>query len=91
MKTRARLYVGLAVVVAFFAYLAWSTMAAQAAECRVTVNFRGRVNSAVASAANEREAAKSAQTTACGTIASGMDASIACDNTPPVARECHRP
>ena len=76
-------------VAAFVAFLAWTTLSAQKVECQVCVEFGGGRNCAMATAEDEREAIRSAQTTACGPLAHGMDASIACGNSPPVKRECH--
>jgi len=78
----------LIVVVAFAAFLLYSTLTSQQAECRVTVEFNGRSNQATASGANAREAELQARTTACGPIARGMDETIACTNRPPARREC---
>lgn len=89
MKRPIRLIIGVAIVVAFFGYLFWSTMAAQAAECRACVVFQGRQNCATASAETKADAERAARTTACGTIAQGMNESIACTNTPPISKECH--
>ena len=75
------------VVVAFIGYLLWSTLAAQAAECRVCVAYGSGRNCATASAASDKEAVRSAQTTACGTLAHGMNEAIACGNAPPLVRE----
>ena len=73
---------------AFIVLLALSTLRAQRAECSVCVEFEGKRNCATASAAAEDEAAESAQRTACGPVASGMDATIACGNRPPASRVC---
>lgn len=75
-------------VLALAALLLYSTLASQTHECTVTVEFRGRTNTATASADSEKDATMQAQTTACGTIAQGMDESIACSNTPPVKKDC---
>jgi hypothetical protein len=88
MKRRHHLVIWL-VIVAFVAYLAWSTVSAQKVECEVCVEFGGGRNCAAATAASENEAAQSAQTTACGPLARGMDATIACGNREPVVRKCH--
>ncbi|MBA2290878.1 MAG: hypothetical protein H0W15_00325 [Gemmatimonadales bacterium] len=77
-----------AVVLAFVAFLAWSTLSAQKAECEVCVEFKGGRNCATASHENEAEAARSAQTTACGPLAKGMNDAIACENRPPISRRC---
>jgi hypothetical protein len=80
--------VTLLVVAGFVAYLLWSTLSSQHVTCDVTVAFGGGTNSATASAASETEAVRSAQTTACGPLAKGMNESIACSNIPPVSRRC---
>ena len=61
-------------ILAFVAFLAWSTLSAQKVECDVCVEFANGRNCASATAATEKEAAQSAQTTACGPLASGMTA-----------------
>jgi hypothetical protein len=78
----------LLVISGFVAFLIWSTISAQAVECQVCVRYNGSENCATASAASEEEAARSAQTTACGPLTSGMNDAIACDNTPPTSRIC---
>jgi hypothetical protein len=75
-------------VAAFAAFLLYSTLTSQRAQCAVTVEYEGRRNDATASAATEREAEQQARTTACGPLAAGMDATIACTNRAPVKREC---
>jgi hypothetical protein len=80
--------IALVAVIALVGFLLWSTLASQRAECRVCMEFGGRRNCAVASAATRDEAARSAQTTACGPLAHGMNESIACDNRPPAVVEC---
>ena len=80
--------IGVVAAAGFAGFLLYGTLESQAAECFVVVNFRGRIDSATASAASEEEAARQAQTTACGTIAFGMDESIACGNVRPVRRVC---
>ncbi len=79
----------LIVLLGFVAFLLWSTLASQRVECSVAVQFRGRAGSGTASAASEDNAAREAQTAACGPIAGSMDESIACANTKPVSRRCH--
>ena len=67
MKPATRLTVFAAVVLAGF--LLYSSLQAQKATCDVCVSFKGGHNCARASADTAKDAAKSAQTTACGTIA----------------------
>ncbi len=85
--TRGRI-VTLVVILGFVALLAWSTLSAQKTECEVCVEFNGMRNCATASAASEAEAAQSAQSTACGVLASGMAQAVMCGDTPPVVRRC---
>ncbi len=75
---------------AFALLLLYSTLKSQRAECAVMVAFRGQQNAATASGATPEEAERQARTAACGPIAPGMDATIACTNTPPVQRECRQ-
>jgi len=75
-------------ILAFVAFLAWTTVSSQKVECRVCVEFANGRNCATASALDEKSAAENAQTTACGPLASGMDATIACGNAVPVTRQC---
>lgn len=86
MKPATKLTVFAAVVLAII--LLWSTLAAQKAACNVCVDFKGGHNCAHATAETAKEAAKSAQTTACGPIARGMAESIECDNVPPATVDC---
>lgn len=73
----------------FLAFLLYSTLSSQRAECTVTVAFHGAVQTATASAETAADAERQARTTACGTMAQGMNETIACTNTPPVRTSCH--
>lgn len=77
-----------AALLAFAALLLYSTLSAQKAECEVCVSFNGKSNCATARGSSEAEAEKSAQSTACGTIASGMAETINCGNVLPTVRRC---
>ena len=87
MTARGR-FLSLVVVLAFAAYLLWSTLSSQRVECAVTVAFNGVQNSSTASAASEPDATREAQTAACGPLARGMNESIACGRIPPLSRRC---
>ena len=78
----------LAAILAFVGLLAWSTLSAQKVTCEVCVEFSGGRNCAKASHSSEAEAARTAQTTACGPLASGMSEVIACENRPEVSKSC---
>lgn len=76
------------VAAALVAFLLYSTLGAQRVQCRACAEFGGQRNCATATAATREEAARSAQTTACGTLARGMDQSIACTNQEPASLSC---
>jgi hypothetical protein len=80
--------VTLLALAAFAAVLLYTTLASQRVECRVLVEYEGRRNGAVASATTAADAEREARTAACGPMAQGMNASIACSNTPPLEKEC---
>lgn len=87
MTSRSRTVTILAVL-AFVAFLLYSTLSSQRYECTVTVEFKGGRGTATASAATEAAAAEQAQTAACGPLARGMDESIGCARRPPTNRSC---
>ena len=87
MTHRGKL-VAVLLVLAFGAFLLWSTLASQHAECTVTVAFGGNQGSGTASAASEADALREAQTAACGPLAQGMNDRIACSRIPPVRQRC---
>ncbi len=80
--------IGLFVLALFAGFLLWSTLSAQRVECEACIEFAGQRNCAVASGASEKEAMQTAQMTACGPVAQGMNESIACQNRPPVVKRC---
>jgi hypothetical protein len=86
--TRRGRLLTLIVVLAFGGFLLWSTLTSQRVECTVTVDFANDRNTATASAASEADAAREAQTAACGPLAEGMNESIACGRIPPISRQC---
>ena len=88
MRIKRGTIITLVVVALFGALLLFNTLSAQKAECNVCVEFNGKRNCAAASHENQEEATRSAQTTACGILASGMNESIACGRTRPVSVQC---
>jgi hypothetical protein len=78
----------LLVVLAFAAFLLWSTLTSQHAECTVSVAFGGAQSTGTASAASEVDALREAQTAACGPITRGMNDRIACSRIPPASHRC---
>jgi hypothetical protein len=87
MSPRARSATILAII-GFVAYLLWSTLATQRAECTVAVEYMGRSGSATASGGSELDAEREAQTAACGPITASMNDRIACSRLRPVTRTC---
>jgi hypothetical protein len=75
-------------VLAFVAFLLWSTLSSQHAECAVAVEFDGRQGTGTASGATAEAAEREAQTAACGPLAGSMNDRIACGRVPPVSRRC---
>lgn len=75
----------IALVIALFFYM--STARANE-ECTVCVEFNGRSNCATAAGSTDAEARETAQSTACGPVASGMNETIACGNRAPVSVQC---
>src|ERR1051325_10779021 len=75
----------IAVVIALFFYM--STARANT-ECNVCMDFQGRSNCATAAGRNEHEATQTAQSTACGPIANGMNETIAGGDPPPLDVQC---
>jgi hypothetical protein len=80
--------VTLVAITLFGALLLFNTLSAQKVECTVCVEFNGARNCASASHENEKDARQSAQTTACGVLANGMNESIACGRVVPVSAQC---
>jgi hypothetical protein len=78
----------LALAVAFAALLLFNTLSAQKVECTVCVEFNGHRNCATASHANEEDARRAAQATACGPVTNGMNESIACGKIVPASAQC---
>jgi hypothetical protein len=87
MTSRGRI-IALLVVVGFVAFLLWTTLSAQRAECSVAVEFQGQSGQATASAGSEADAIREAQTAACGPITGSMNDRIACAKVQPVSRRC---
>jgi hypothetical protein len=67
------------------------TMDAQVATGEVCVVFKGQRQCSRASGQSSREAARTAQSTACGPVSQGMNEKIACDGRPPATLRCDPP
>lgn len=88
MTPARRKLLAIIAVIGFAALLLYNTLSSQKVTCEVCVTYKGQRNCATASHASESEAAQSAQTTACGTLTSGMNESIACGRVEPEVRSC---
>ena len=69
-------------------YLFYSAMAPNVVSCEVCVTYGGRTDCRKASGKDQAEAERTAAGTACSMLASGIDGSIACQNTPPSSSTC---
>ncbi len=78
----------LGILLALSAAVVYLSVAQVRWECEVWMEFRGHAEHRTGASATRDEAVRSAVTSACGTLASGMAESMACDRTPPVKVEC---
>lgn len=79
-----------AAVIAVIALFFYMTTARATEECNVCVEFGGQSNCATALGRTAKEATETAQSTACGPVAHGMNETIACGNRAPVSVQCRR-
>ncbi len=75
-------------LLAFAAFLLWSTLTSQRVECTVTVHYAGSEGTGTASAASRPDALREAQTAACGPLTASMNDRIACSGRPPISTRC---
>jgi len=83
-----RWLVVLACAAAAAAALYAATLAEAGPQCRACVRFGGGERCATATAATRQEAERTAISTACAAISSGVTASIQCEGSEPVSLEC---
>jgi len=81
---RTGLWIALAVL-AFVAFLAYTTLGHRSYRVEVCMEFQGRRACRIASGATEQEALRTAAANACTLIASGMTDSMACERTAPAS------
>lgn len=89
MKRSAK-WIVTAAVLGLMGFVVYSSMARVEYSCEVCVEFNGQRRCTRGAGATEQEARQGAQTAACGVLASGMDESIRCSNTPPVSASCSK-
>jgi hypothetical protein len=80
-------WIGIAFGVVFVAAVAMSTFRSQPFSCRVCITYNGATDCRSASARTREEAQRAATSTACAQLASGMQESLRCENTPPSSIE----
>jgi len=76
------------VVLAMMGWMVYNSMARVRSECEVCIEFNGQHRCARGAGATQDEAKQGARTAACGVLASGMDETIRCQNTPPQTATC---
>ena len=76
------------VAVGFVAFLAYTSLRSQGVSCEVCMTFSGGERCAKATGPTRDAASETAQTAACGPLASGMDQTIACSRTEPKSVTC---
>jgi hypothetical protein len=74
---------GIVFALAVLGYLISSSFQRQPYRCKLCITYHGRQNCATGSAQSKMEAQRTAATTACAEIASGVTESNQCENTPP--------
>ena len=87
MTSRGR-FVTFLVVIGFVAFLLWTTLSAQRAECSVAIDFQGRPGHATASGATEEDEGREGESAAGGPSTGSMNERIACARAQPVSRRC---
>jgi hypothetical protein len=76
------------VALGFVALLVYTSIKPQAVTCEVCMSFNGGERCAKASGPTKDAATQTAQTAACGPLASGMDQTIACGRVDPKSVSC---
>lgn len=76
------------IAIGFVAFLAYTSLTPQQVSCEVCMTFNGGDRCAKASGPDRKTASETAQTAACGPLARGMDATIACSRTEPRSTSC---
>jgi hypothetical protein len=90
-NTRARVLALIIAVVVLGTALVYGSLSVIQVECELCVTFRGQTLCRRGSGATDEDARRAAQQAACALLASGMDESIACQNTPPTNIQCPAP
>ena len=91
MKRKSITWIVVIGVALVFGYLIFGSTRLVQAECELCVEYRGEVQCRRGSGTNDQEARSAAQRAACAVMASGMNESIACQNTQPQSVQCPAP
>lgn len=83
-----RTLVGIAIAIAFFAALVYTTVEQTGVECRVCITYKGRTQCETVKGSDLQLAQMQATSTACTFLSSGVTDSLGCSNTPPDVVEC---
>lgn len=75
-------------VLAFLAFVIYSTTGLARVNCEVCIKYKGRVSCAPGAGTTRQEAVQTATTVACVSIASGREESTVCGATPPEKVTC---
>ncbi len=91
MKRRSITWIVVIGIIVVLAYLVYGSTQLIQAECELCVEFRGQTQCRRGTGTNDAEARQAAQKAACAVMASGMNESIACQNTQPHSVQCPAP
>lgn len=75
-------------VLLIMGYVVFGSMARVERQCEVCIEFGGGRRCAKGAGATDQEAKDGARLAICGVLASGMDETIRCQNTPPKSETC---
>ena len=88
---RARVIALIVAITILGVALIYGSFSAVQAECELCVTYRGQTLCRRGSGATDEDARRAAQQAACALLASGMNESIACQNTLPTNVRCPAP
>lgn len=88
MTSRRAMWVILIGMALLIGYVIYGSMARVEVTCELCVELNGRTECRRGAGADRSEAIQAAQISACGTLASGMDETIRCQNLQPKTLQC---
>ena len=87
-NSRARIIALIVAITILGVALIYGSFSVVQAECELCVTYGGQTLCRRGSGATDEDARRAAQQAACALLASGMDGSIACQNTVPTNVQC---